>query len=245
MLFTKAFPMSRDIQSDATASQRTWRILTNRRKLHWSILLLAALFLGICGFTLVGIGAENGWLQHSLRHMIYQRPLRYDVPFSAAVARADKIVVRDGGFDCCRKVDDDKVFFTVTDPVEVRKIASHFQFQPRTTTNSFYETCMCCGSPGIDWYRGNRRIALTAVQHAQGIRWRGFSTARILGIRVGYGDGPLTKESAEWLIGWFDQHGVAGPKKEAEPRKQRAEERARVLEEGKAAAKPPEQSPSR
>ena len=202
---------------------------------HW----LAGLAIVLIGLGVAGFIMRPEWLLNSLRQLIYQRPLRYDVPFTAAIAKADKIVVRDGGFDCCNAVDDNKVLFIVTNLVDVQEIASHFKFQPLTTTNSFYETCLCCGSPGIDWYRGNRRIALTAVQHAQGIRWRGFSTARILGIRIGYGDGPLTKKAAEWLIVWFDQHGVAGPKKEAEAKKQRAGERARSPQEGKDAAKPP------
>jgi len=73
---------------------------------------------------------------------------------------------------------------------------------------------MCCGSPGIDWYKGGKRIALTSVQHGHAIRWRGFSTMRILGFRVGYGDGPLTDESQVWLKDWFKSHGIGRNKEE-------------------------------
>jgi hypothetical protein len=54
----------------------------------------------------------------------------------------------------------------------------------------------------------NKRIVFAAVQHGQGIRWRGFSTMRILGFRVGYGDGPLTQESQDWMKEWFRSHGI-------------------------------------
>ncbi len=98
----------------------------------------------------------------------------------------------------------------MTDPEEVEAVRAHIAFQPRTTTDSFMETCMCCGEPGMDWYRGDQRIALTAMQHGHSIRWRGFSTSRLLGFTIGYGDGPLTEESQAWLKEWFQSHGV-GP----------------------------------
>lgn len=184
--------------------------------------LLAAIVV-LVSLALVGQMTRGYWLPR----LIYHRSLRYNVPFEGSIAKADKIVVRDGGFDCCGTVDKDKVLFVLTDPVEVRQVASHFQFQALVTTNSIQESCMCCGSPGIDWYHGSKRIALTAVQHGKKIRWRGFSTARILGVQIGYGDGPLTKEAADWVVEWLDKHGVTDPKKEVEEQRRRIEERAR------------------
>jgi hypothetical protein len=58
---------------------------------------------------------------------------------------------------------------------------------------------MCCGYPAIDWYKGDYRLALTSVQHGGAIRWRDFP-----------GDASLTKESSEWLIDWFLEHGITG-----------------------------------
>jgi hypothetical protein len=165
------------------------------------------------------------------RHLIHHRPLRYDVPFGPAVAAADRIVVRAGGFDCCGKVEGQRTLFTVTDPEEVRLVALRLQFQAITTTNSLDGICMCCGSPGIDWYQGKRRIALTAVQHGERLRWRGFSTAHVLGLPVGYGDAPLTPESSVWLTEWLNRHDVPQPKREPRTRLRRRRERASSEEE--------------
>ena len=66
---------------------------------------------------------------------------------------------------------------------------------------------MCCGYPGIDWYKGKKRLALTAVQHGMGIRWKKFGTSYVGPIRF-YGDVPLTTDSALWLIDWLRGHGV-------------------------------------
>lgn len=148
-----------------------------------------------------------------LRALIYHRLVQYDKPFAPAIAGADRIVVRADRFDCCGSVDETNILFVVTEPGQVTDVASHIRFEPRTTTNSFWETCMCCGGPGIDWYKGKKRIVFTAMQHGQCIRWRGFSTMRILGFRVGYGDGPLTEDSQAWLQEWFESHGI-GKKEE-------------------------------
>ena len=151
-----------------------------------------------------------------MRALVRHRPLRYDQPFAPAIERADRVVVRADGFDCCGPVDETKRLFEVDDPAEVENLRRHLKFEPRTTTNSLLEACMCCGGPGIDWYRNGRRIALTAMQHGHSIRWKGFSTARMLGMQIGYGDGPLTRESREWLAGWFQKHGVGGQPEKAD-----------------------------
>ncbi len=168
------------------------------RKAKW---IIVAVLLVAFGTTLAFT-----W-EKCLRALIYHRPLRYDAPFHPAIADADRIVVRSGGFDCCHPLKDTNILFQVTDPKDVAAVKTNIRFQAKTTTNAFYETCLCCGCPGIDWYKGTKRIALTAMQHGDSIRWRGFSTTRILGFRVGYGDGPLTDESREWLGKWFKLHG--------------------------------------
>jgi hypothetical protein len=147
--------------------------------------------------------------QRCLRALVYEVPLRYDEPFGPAVAGADRLVVHGDGFDCCGPIDETNILFEVTDPQEVESVRSHVAFVARTTSESFMETCMCCGGPGLHWYRGGKRIALTAMQHGHAIRWKGFFTSRILGFRMGYGDGPLTEESQQWLSNWFAAHGVA------------------------------------
>lgn len=166
------------------------------------------------GLVVLGITLAFSW-ESCLRALIYYRPLAYDLPLAPVIEQADKVIVRADGFDCCGPVNETNILFQVTDPEEINNLRKHLIFISRTTTNSFMETCMCCGGPGIDWYKGNKRIALTAMQHGRSIRWRGFSTTRILGFRFGYGDGPLTKESQQWLKSWFDTHGLERRKMEA------------------------------
>jgi hypothetical protein len=123
----------------------------------------------------------------------------YRGQFHRCIATADRIVVRDGGYDCCEPVDGQKVLFEVTDRAEITEVAARIEF-PREQGMGF---CMCCGYPGIDWYRGGRRLALTSVQHGRGLRWKGFP-----------GDAGLTEASADWLVEWLAKHGVTQPKEE-------------------------------
>jgi len=125
--------------------------------------------------------------------------------FTKAIASADRIVVRDGGFDCCRPVAKDKILFVVTNSVEIAMIKSNFRFPE----NAYQGACMCCGWPGIDWYEGNKRLALTAVQHGVNLRWSGFAPPRKpFQKQARYGDAALTKESQAWLKEWLESHGL-------------------------------------
>ena len=167
---------------------------------------------GIAILLVIGIGAAACTWQEWRHLLLYSRPIQYDQQgFHKAIARADRIVVRDGGFGCCGQTTDDAVLLVISNAVEIREFARHVQFQPASTTNSVMESCMCCGYPGIDWFAGSKRLALTSVQHNKRLRWRGFSTLRILGRAVGYGDAPLTDESAQWLKTWLIAHRVLKP----------------------------------
>jgi hypothetical protein len=126
--------------------------------------------------------------------------------FLKAISAADAIVVRDGGFDCCQSVDGQKTLFRVTDPHEIKEIAAHIKFQSLQAT----EGCMCCGYPGIDWYKDGQRIALTSLQHGVALRWKGYP-----------GDAQFTQESAAWIVTWLAKHAVAGPQKELDADKLR------------------------
>lgn len=109
--------------------------------------------------------------------------------FRMAIARADRIVVRDGGFDCCGPVDEGAILFEVADAPEIKAVLADLEFVGRESP------CNCCGFPGIDWYRGDERIALTAAQHGEAIRWGG-------------GDLRLSEQSRERLKHWLVNRGV-------------------------------------
>lgn len=113
--------------------------------------------------------------------------------FQNRVASTDRIVIRDGGFDCCEPVAGQKVLVEITNKNEIDLVLKNIEFgpvQPRTH-------CMCCGYPGIDWYRGRKRLALTAIQHGEALRWRDFP-----------GDAWFTAESSLWLMRWLIGNGI-------------------------------------
>ena len=136
---------------------------------------------------------------------------RYGARFAASIRFADRIVVRDGGYNCCASVDNDRILFEVTDEEELREVQHELVLEPGRPGFQ----CMCCGYPGIDWYRGDRQLALTSIQHDEAIRWRGFP-----------GDVALTPSASAWLVGWLKRHGVTT---EVEPDPVRAAREARQI----------------
>ena len=117
--------------------------------------------------------------------------------FQSAVAGADRVVIRDGGYGCCSKPEDDPVLLVLTDTQEISDFRALFKFEDKGENGS----CMCCGHPGIDWWKGDVLVARTAVQHLQGLRWKGF-----------YGDAELTSEARKTLDDWFSKHNVKARK---------------------------------
>jgi hypothetical protein len=117
----------------------------------------------------------------------------YQGELHKAIERADCIVVRDGGFDGPRPIDEQKVLFRITKPGEVRLVAENLRFE----TEQNRAPCHCIGYPGVDWFQGQQRIAATSVQHCRAMRWKGFPS-----------DGVLTPESGAWLKQWLISHGV-------------------------------------
>ena len=115
--------------------------------------------------------------------------------FHKVIERADRIVVRHGGFTCHYPVENVKVLFEVKDPAKVRTVREKLRF----TVVLGEGGCACCGYPRIDWYRGTRRLALTSVHHGRRIRWKNFP-----------GDASLTRRSQEWLNTWLRKHNVSG-----------------------------------
>jgi len=113
--------------------------------------------------------------------------------FQSAIAGADRVVIRDGGFGCCGKPERDPVLLVLADPKEIADFNAMFKFEDKGQNGS----CMCCGHPGIDWWKGDVLVARTAVQHLQGLRWKGF-----------YGDASLVPESRKLLGEWFAARNI-------------------------------------
>ena len=117
--------------------------------------------------------------------------------FQEAIAAADRVVIRDGGFGCCTKPERDPVLLELKDPKEIAELRGIFRFEDRGSNAE----CMCCGHPGIDWWKGDKLLARTAVQHLKALRWKRF-----------YGDAELTSEAAEALTAWFAARNIKAAK---------------------------------
>ena len=117
--------------------------------------------------------------------------------FQEAVAEADRVVIRDGGFGCCTKPERDPVLLVLTDTKEIAELRGIFKFKDRGSNSE----CMCCGHPGIDWWKGDELLARTAVQHLTALRWKRF-----------HGDAELTPEASEALSAWFAARNIKAAK---------------------------------
>jgi hypothetical protein len=126
--------------------------------------------------------------------------------FLKRIADADKIIVRKGGMDCCSPVESQSVLFTITNTAEIASVRSHINFVPNEGA-----MCLCCGYPGIDWYKGTNRLSMTSLRHAKRLGWKGSDVPAA-----------LTPESAQWLVQWLLEHGVKEPAEELNRRKTNA-----------------------
>ena len=117
--------------------------------------------------------------------------------FQEAVAEADRVVIRDGGFGCCTKPERDPVLLELKDPKEIAELRGIFKFKDRGSNSE----CMCCGHPGIDWWKGDELLARTAVQHLTALRWKRFN-----------GDAELTPEASDALTAWFSARNIKAAK---------------------------------
>ena len=51
--------------------------------------------------------------------------------FQSAIADADRVVIRDGGFGCCTKPERDPVLLALTDPKEIADFNAMFKFEDK------------------------------------------------------------------------------------------------------------------
>jgi hypothetical protein len=119
--------------------------------------------------------------------------LTYKGEFHNAIAKADRVVFYDDGFNCYGNDSKAKKLFELSEPEEIKQFAERLEFQNEQPAGS----CPCNGYPRIDWYQGKERLAIVSIQHGQAIRWKGFQA-----------DAKLTSTSSKWLIKWLADHGV-------------------------------------
>lgn len=131
--------------------------------------------------------------------VIADQPLTIEAAgFDKLSGKCNKIVIRDGGFGCCYRTDDDPVLAQITDPVAIREFFDNIKF---AGTEIQERQCECCGHPGIDFYHNAKLLAVTSVQHGKYLRWSGFSLRRLrwINLQVSFNDVPFTPESAAFL----------------------------------------------
>lgn len=123
--------------------------------------------------------------------VVYVSDLLVNVRFAAAIRDADRIVIRDGGGGCCgARPDLEPELYVITNRSEIA------EFNKMVVFDRMDLPCMCCGYPGIDWWKGGKRVVMTAVHHGQTLRWgSGFC-----------GDAHFAPGSARRLQDWFKAH---------------------------------------
>ena len=110
-------------------------------------------------FAMLHIAIVGLWL--------YFAVLAY-MSFRSAVKDADRVVIRDGGGLCHSDPDKEPVLFEITDKAEIAAFNDMFEFTGRSVP------CMCCGYPGVDWWRGDKRVAVSAIHHGSALRVEGI-----------------------------------------------------------------------
>ncbi|MDF1711439.1 MAG: hypothetical protein P1U90_04330, partial [Akkermansiaceae bacterium] len=83
------------------------------------------------------------------------------------------------------------VYFEVKDAAEIKLLAKNMVF----IRGAWRNDCDCRGYPGMDWYVGDKLVAITAIKHGYGII-RNRTIAR------------FTKESKIWMTKWLLEHGI-------------------------------------
>ena len=110
--------------------------------------------------------------------------------FQAEIADADRVVIRKGGGGCHGDPDKDDVLYVITNKTELAEFGKMFRFSGSSMP------CACCGYPGVDWWKGNKRLVLSAIHHGHALGVKGFP-----GINL-----RLSSSSRLALSKWFKEH---------------------------------------
>lgn len=109
--------------------------------------------------------------------------------FQPEIADADRVVIRKGGGGCHGDPDRDDVLYVITNKTELAEFGKMFRFSGSSMP------CGCCGYPGVDWWKGDKRIVLSAIHHGITLRVKGPSS-----------DLRLSHFSRLALAKWFKDH---------------------------------------
>ena len=159
-----------------------------------ALLVLGSLLLAACGRRGTSASEERPADPYALSEgqAAQTRSLDEVLP---ETAEADRLVIREGGHTCCVSAEDIRkkpVWSEVTDPEEIAEVRRSLTFAGRAYLNP----CMCCGDPGMDWYKGDELCAITTVKHGKAIM---KSRTEVVN---------LDQASRDWLRSWLREHGV-------------------------------------
>jgi hypothetical protein len=134
----------------------------------------------------------------SSHHLFGAEKLGPNASFQKLIDGATRVVVRHGG-DILKGSKrftpkgtlEELVYFEVKDQAEIKKLAKNIVFKKGVVENF----CLCLGHPGIDWYVGDKRVAITAWKHGFGIMREG---------KIMY----FTDDSKVWVRKWLLARGI-------------------------------------
>jgi len=164
------------------------------------------------------IGIEDS-ITHDLRQSTAPNPTQ--VSLDAMLAQVTRFRVIDGGM-----VGDEPLRATVLlDTYQSEDlVALRACLRIREEQDQFFH-CMCLGQQVIECYGGQDRLAAIALHHGRSIRWNAWKWDALL-------------VNGQLLVEWLAGKGVAGPKREVEAARLRAEEQRRAMERWREAMPP-------
>lgn len=130
-----------------------------------------------------------------------------------AVRQTTRIRIRSGG-TCHRQPDQEKTLAEITEQDEISRFLDGIAIDE--AGSNFY--CGCCGNPTLEFYEGDRLLAMVGYHHGQSLRWAGGEWPT---------DALLTRSSQTFMVSWLAQHGVQGPRHEVEERQKQRDEETR------------------
>lgn len=131
-----------------------------------------------------------------------------------AVQGTTRLRIRTGG-TCHRQISEEKTLAEITEPTEIEKLLKGLDIDEAGSGGY----CRCCGDPTLEFYAGDRLLAMVGYHHGERLRWAGGQWA---------GDAELTDRSLAFVISWLAQHGVEGPRQVREEQRKRQAEEERI-----------------